>query len=214
MLCHLLVLAYNGNSTTEIKAVKRLIYSKNLISVWVMTEKFATAKFFTQASSAGVINKCAAIFNSWLKNPHGPSYIQSIKNNDIHLWCRNREATCWCLSIYVSQIISMQSGSVLFIYLRFNIAFNTILWAEETSVYRWSRFCTANCQPLVTEIFCDIESRVWTADLGGGRWLTVAKSVEVLHSFFFVLIVFISAYYKCTYHLIQSHLEQAINDLI
>ena len=32
--------------------------------------------------------------------------------------------------------------------------------------------------------------------------------------FFFVLIVFISAYYKCTYHLIQSRLKQAINDLI
>ena len=42
----------------------------------------------------------------------------------------------------------------LFIYLGFNIAFNTfvqvisrwvVLWAEETSTYSWSMFCTVNC---------------------------------------------------------------------
>ena len=37
---------------------------------------------------------------------------------------------------------------------------------------------------------------------------------KICGSLFFVLIVFISAYYKCTYHLIQSRLEQAINDFI
>ena len=39
-------------------------------------------------------------------------------------------------------------------YLSFSVAFNTVqvisrrvvLWAEETSTYSWSRFCTANCR--------------------------------------------------------------------
>ena len=43
----------------------------------------------------------------------------------------------------------------LFIYLEFYIAFNSVqvisrrvvLWAEETSTYSWSRFCTVNCRP-------------------------------------------------------------------
>ena len=47
--------------------------------------------------------------------------------------------------------------SVLFNYLGFYIAFNTVqiisrrglLWADETRTYSWSSFCTANCLPLV-----------------------------------------------------------------
>ena len=39
----------------------------------------------------------------------------------------------------------------------FNVAFNSVqvisgrvvLWAEETSTYSWSRFCTVNCRPPV-----------------------------------------------------------------
>ena len=51
-------------------------------------------------------------------------------------------------------------------------------------------------------------------------WITgeviqnINDRINVKQKFFFVLIVFISAYYKCTYHLIQSRLKQAINDLI
>ena len=41
----------------------------------------------------------------------------------------------------------------LFVYLDFNVAFNTVqvisqrvvLWTEETSTYSWSRFCAVHC---------------------------------------------------------------------
>ena len=43
----------------------------------------------------------------------------------------------------------------LFIYFGFYVAFKTVqvmsqgvgLWAEETSTYSWSTFCTVNCGP-------------------------------------------------------------------
>ena len=46
----------------------------------------------------------------------------------------------------------------LFIYLGFHVTSNTVqtisrlvvLWAEETSTYSWSRFCTVNCRPSVS----------------------------------------------------------------
>ena len=45
--------------------------------------------------------------------------------------------------------------SILFIYVGFNVPFNTAyvisqsvaFWAEETSTYSWSRFCIVNCRP-------------------------------------------------------------------
>ena len=46
--------------------------------------------------------------------------------------------------------VTVALGLYLFIYLGFNAAFNSeyvmsrrvVLWAEETSTYSWSRFCT------------------------------------------------------------------------
>ena len=46
----------------------------------------------------------------------------------------------------------------VFIYLGFYVAFDAVqvisqrvvLWAEETSTYSWSRFCTVNCWPLAS----------------------------------------------------------------
>ena len=47
---------------------------------------------------------------------------------------------------------------ILFIYLGFYVAFNTVQVisqrvvgrAEETSTYSWSRFCTVNCRPMAS----------------------------------------------------------------
>ena len=65
----------------------------------------------------------------------------------------------------------LNSDLNLFIYLGFNIAFNTVwvisrrvvLWAEETSTYSWSGFCTVNCRPPVSNYqLSHIRSGVWT----------------------------------------------------
>ena len=45
-----------------------------------------------------------------------------------------------------------------------------VLWAEETSTCSWSRFCTVNCWPLVSNCHLShIGFGVWTTDLRGGR---------------------------------------------
>ena len=43
-----------------------------------------------------------------------------------------------------------------------------VLWSQETSTYRWSRFCTVNCK-LRNYQLSHIGSGVWTTDLRGGR---------------------------------------------
>ena len=67
-----------------------------------------------------------------------------------------------------------------FINLGFHITFRTVqvtsglvvLWAEDTSMYSWSRFCTVNCRPSVSNYqLSHIRSWVWTADFRGGKWV-------------------------------------------
>ena len=58
--------------------------------------------------------------------------------------------------------IKIRSNLNLFTYLDFNVTFSTVqviswqvvLWAEETSTYSWSRFCTVNCRPSVRKYLC------------------------------------------------------------
>ena len=46
---------------------------------------------------------------------------------------------------------------------------SVVLWAEETSTYRWSRFFSVNCQPSVNNYqLSHMGSGVWAADLRGG----------------------------------------------
>ena len=56
------------------------------------------------------------------------------------------------------------------IYLGFYVTFNTVqvishrvivLWAEETSTYSWSRFCTANCRPSVSNYHLSHRPQKW-----------------------------------------------------
>ena len=57
-----------------------------------------------------------------------------------------------CLSV------NAHISNIPFIYSIIYVAFNTVqvisqqvvLWAAETSTYSWSRFCTVNCRPLVS----------------------------------------------------------------
>ena len=70
---------------------------------------------------------------------------------------------------HISHKASKKRFLNLFIYLGFYVTFNTVqvisqpivLWAEETSRYSWSRFCTVNCRPSVSnyQVF-NIRSRV------------------------------------------------------
>ena len=74
--------------------------------------------------------------------------------------------TLFCLFNYNNKNKTLLSP---FIYLGFYVTVNTVqvLWAEETS---WSKFCTVNCQPSVSNYqLSHIRSRVWTADVRGGR---------------------------------------------
>ena len=69
---------------------------------------------------------------------------------------------------------------IIYFILSFNVAFNTVykvisrwlvLWAEETSTYSWSRFCTVNCQPMASNyLLCHLRSgQDSNSDLRGGR---------------------------------------------
>ena len=73
--------------------------------------------------------------------------------------------------------VNLRHISLRFIYVGFNVAFNTVsvmswqlvLWAEETSADSWSRFCTVNCRRLVRNFHLShIWFGVWTTDFRGG----------------------------------------------
>ena len=81
-------------------------------------------------------------------------------------------------SVLTSQAIFVPR---FFIYLFgvFYVAFNTVqvisrrvvLWAEETSTYSWSRFCTVNCWALVSNYGLSfIRSKVWGLNRWPQRW--------------------------------------------
>ena len=96
--------------------------------------------------------------------------FQCLKNNFMTpLWLNGH----WHLAL---DLTSMVVDS--FIYLGFYVTFNTVqvisgrvvLWAEETSTYSWSRFCTVNCRASVSNYqLSHIRFGVWTADFRDGR---------------------------------------------
>ena len=80
------------------------------------------------------------------------------------------------MCFYVQQIY-------LFIYLGVYVAFNVVqvisrwvvLWTEETSTYSWSRFCTVNCRPTVSNYQLSHLRPCWEPNPGlrGGRRVRV-----------------------------------------
>ena len=79
-----------------------------------------------------------------------------------------------------------------FIYLEFFVASNTVqiisqlvvLWEEETSTYSWSRFCTLNSRPSVSNYqLSQIRSGVCTADLRGMRRMCYHCATMALHTY-------------------------------
>ena len=73
-----------------------------------------------------------------------------------------------------------------FQHCRGHISLPVVLWAEETSTYRRSSFCTVNYRPLVSKYqLSDLRSGVSTADLRGQRqvWYhctTMAPKVSLI----------------------------------
>ena len=69
--------------------------------------------------------------------------------------CSSQDASAEIAEVQFYCCYYIQSTTILFIYLGFYIAFNTVQvisrrvvgMAEETSTYSWSRFCTVNCRP-------------------------------------------------------------------
>ena len=84
-----------------------------------------------------------------------------------------------CLMMYVQLLLFIHAKISFFIYLGFYVAFNTVQvisrWvvgrAEETSTYSWSRFCTVNCRPTVSNYQLSHLRPCWEPNPGlrGGR---------------------------------------------
>ena len=97
-----------------------------------------------------------------------------------------------------------------FIYLGFNIALNTIqvisrrvvLWAEETSTYSWSRFCTVNCWQMVSNYqLSHIGSGVWTPDLRDAIrvcYHCTTMAIYLIIDLLVLLLLVTSDYKRCT----------------